>query len=207
MLRHLKFFHKLALMPGVGALGFLVVLIALAVLGARNGQLLSDSEQRYFPGLRASGELTVTLSAIQRGLQDAVGATDAGMLAQTDGQRDHFLGTLAEARTAQSLDAAKARAVEASFRRYYDAARTTSLRLIAGEKGEALSRALQEFTVEYNGIRSQLGDLSAASQRNMQGGGPGHGGGSSRPGRPVVFHHPHADRAARRLGRRRSPAG
>ena len=168
MLRHLKFFHKLALMPGVGALGFLVVLIALAVLGARNGQLLSDSEQRYFPGLRASGELTVTLSAIQRGLQDAVGATDAGMLAQTDGQRDHFLGTLAEARTAQSLDAAKARAVEASFRRYYDAARTTSLRLIAGEKGEALSRALQEFTVEYNGIRSQLGDLSAASQRNMQ---------------------------------------
>jgi methyl-accepting chemotaxis protein len=168
MLRHLRFFHKLALMPAVGAAGFLVVLITLAVLGARNGRLLSDSELRYFPGLRASGELTMTLGSIQRGLQDAVGATDAAMLTQTDGLRDHFLAVLAEARAAASLDAAKAQAVEASFRRYYDAARSTSMRLIAGEKGEALSRSLQEFTLEYNGIRGQLATLSTLSQHNMQ---------------------------------------
>jgi hypothetical protein len=55
--RRLKFLHKLALMPALAALGFLVVFLVLLTLGSRNGRLLGDIESGYFPAYEASEAL------------------------------------------------------------------------------------------------------------------------------------------------------
>ncbi|HYN22704.1 MAG TPA: hypothetical protein VE078_17220, partial [Thermoanaerobaculia bacterium] len=133
MLQRLKFLHKLALMPAVAALGFLVVLLVLATLGTRNRKLLDDIEDGYFPAYAASDAIEETLIEIQRGLQDAVGAADATMFNETDGLRDRFLATLAEVAKNPTIEQARLRRIETGFGRYYELARSTSQRMIAGE--------------------------------------------------------------------------
>ena len=168
MFRRLKFLHKLALMPALAALGFLLVLLVLATLGSRNSGLLGDIENGYFPGFEASDRLESTLNAIQRGLQDAVGASDRGLLAEVDQVRGSFLTILAEARKNPHLEPARLQRIAAGFQSYYTLARETSLRMIAGETGDDLTRSLKSMTQQYNGVRQELETLTAHSKREMQ---------------------------------------
>ena len=166
--RGLKFLHKVALMPALAALGFLLVLLILETLGSRNDKLLGDIESGYFPAYEASDRLEETLSEIQRGLQDAVAASDRGLLAETDGLRDRFLVILGEASGNPTIEPARLQAIGSGFRGYYTLASSTSQRMIAGEAGEGLTRALQEMTAQYNGVRRELEELTVRSKRQMQ---------------------------------------
>jgi methyl-accepting chemotaxis protein len=155
-------------MPALAALGFLLVLVVLGTLGIRNGRLLGDIENGYFPAYEASDRLEETLGGIQRSLQDAVGAADRGLLAETDGLRDRFLAVLAEAGRNRTIEPARLQRIGSGFRGYYTLARSTSQRMIAGETGDALNRSLQSMTTQYNGIRRELEELTARSKREMQ---------------------------------------
>jgi len=83
-LADLKFAYKIALMPGLAALGFLTIVLVSGMVGTNNSQLLAGIEQSNFPALAASRDLEEALAAIQRGLQDAVAAHDKTMLGETD---------------------------------------------------------------------------------------------------------------------------
>jgi methyl-accepting chemotaxis protein len=167
-IRELRFLHKLALLPTLAALGFLIVLLVLVVLGVRNGRLLSDIETGYFPGYQASGSLEQDLASIQRGLQDSVAAADPGMLREADNLRDRFLATLGGAAKNRTIGSAKLQQISKGFQSYYALARETSLRMMRGETGEALTRSLRAMTAQYNGVRGDLEELTRESQREMQ---------------------------------------
>jgi methyl-accepting chemotaxis protein len=167
MFENLKFAYKVALMPGLAALGFLLVLFSSLWLGRRNDRLLADLQDGYFPAFEASHALEETLGVIQRGLQDAVAARDPSMLTETDGQRDLFLGTLAKLEENRTLASEQLQGIGDAFRRYYALARDTSLRLIAGEGGDKVAAALESMKTQYNGIRGQLAALTDHSRKEM----------------------------------------
>ena len=168
MFRRLKFLHKLALMPTLAALGFLLVLLVLATLGSRNGQLLGDIENGYFPAFEASELLERTLTGIERGLQDAAAAADRGLLAETDKVRDQFVVTLAGLRKNPTVEPARLQQIGAGFQSYYTLARSISERMIGGESGDVMNRAIVEMKKRHNGVRQELETLTAHSKREMQ---------------------------------------
>src|SRR6185295_16226077 len=143
-------------------------LLVLGTLGSRNGKLLGDIETGYFSAYEASDQLEETLTGIQRELQDAVAATDRGMLAKADSLRDKFLVILGQAGTNRTIQRAQIQRIGAGFRSYFALARATSLRMIAGETGEGLTRSLQTMTSQYNEIRRELEELTARSKSQME---------------------------------------
>src|SRR5262245_57425824 len=102
-------------MPALAAFGFLLVLVVLGTLGVRNGRLLGDIESGYFPAYEASNRLEGTLTGIQRSLQDAVGAADRNLLAETDGLRDRFGSILAEAGKNRTIEPARLQRIQSAF--------------------------------------------------------------------------------------------
>lgn len=167
MVRGLKFLHKLALMPALAAVGFLLVLIVLATLGVRNGKLLGDIESGYFPAYEASDGLEETLAELQRNLQDATGAADRGLVEETGTVRNRFLAILKEAGKIRTLEPAQVKRLESSFRTYYALARDTSLRMIGGETGELLTRRQQSMAAQYNAIKNELKGLTERNKQEM----------------------------------------
>ena len=56
MLKRLKFAHKVALMPGLSALAFLVILAVSWGVGGKNSDILRKIENGSFPAVDASRE-------------------------------------------------------------------------------------------------------------------------------------------------------
>ncbi len=166
--RGLKFLHKLALMPALAALGFILVLLVLLTVGGRNGKLLGDIESGYFPAYEASDQLEETLAGIQRELKDAVDARDRAMLAKADAQRNQFLLLLNQAGTNRTIERVRLQRIDSAFRSYYTRARKTSQRQMDEILGEDLIRSLKANQAQYNGIRQELEELTARSKGEMQ---------------------------------------
>ena len=164
----LRFAHKLAALPALAALGFLSVLLTLQVVGGRNTRLLDAIQQKDFPAYQVSDSLQQTLTAIQRGLQDAVAAMDAGALAGTDKVRDKFLADLKKAGENATVDVETARDLGDRFEKYYELARRTSQSMIAGTTGEGLVASMQAMKEQYNDLRSRLDTLAEDSQKRMK---------------------------------------
>ena len=166
--RRLRFAHKMAALPVLAALGFLSILISLQVVSARNTRLLDAIEQRHFPAFVTSDSLRQTLLAIQRGMQDAVAAADAGALGATDALRDQFQASLKSAGESGVLDRTAARDLSDRFGRYYELARQTSRSMIAGTTGEGVVAALQSMTGQYKDVRARLDELARDNRRQME---------------------------------------
>jgi hypothetical protein len=71
MLKNLKFWQKVVLMPGLATLGFAIVFVTVLVSNSRNARLIERVFQGDVPALEVSRSLLETLASIQRGLQDA----------------------------------------------------------------------------------------------------------------------------------------
>src|SRR2546423_2188121 len=96
LLNRLSFRYKLMLLPLMAAVGFVVVLGVSTYFAMRNQNLLSRVETGYYPAVDASEKLNNDLTAIQRGLQDAVSAANPAALADVDKLRDRFQSILRE---------------------------------------------------------------------------------------------------------------
>src|SRR6266581_4385724 len=90
LLQKLKFRQTLRVIPVLAAIGFAVVLVVNFAFGVRNQRLLTNVETGYYPAVDTSQALNAELTAIQRGLQDAVAASNAAGLSDVDKLRDHF---------------------------------------------------------------------------------------------------------------------
>ena len=98
MFGKLSFRFKLLSLPLVATLAFLAVLVVTLVLGQRSAALLAEIERGHYPAVALNRDLEHTLSLIQRGLQDAVAAEDAGRLGSIDALSDQFLSQIEEIR-------------------------------------------------------------------------------------------------------------
>jgi methyl-accepting chemotaxis protein len=167
MFGNLRFTHRMLLMPALAAAGLLVILVATLVLGRRTAKVLTDIQQGYSPALETARDLEESLGAIQRGLQDSVAAHDAEFL-DADKQRDAFVATLKRAEGNPAIPADERQSITAAFAAYYQLARNTSQRMVAGATGEGLVASLDAMRKQYNDLRGRLESLTASSRRRME---------------------------------------
>src|SRR5579862_3351991 len=156
MLANRTFKWKVLQLPGLAAVGFVLLLLVTAASGVVSANRLSKVETGHGPWLQVSRDLEETVQSIQRGLQDAVAADSQDLLGGTDSLRDAFLKELAEAKANPVADPGEIAALEASFRDYYEVASSVSRRMIVHAKGDDLTASLEQMREKYNAIKSRL---------------------------------------------------
>jgi methyl-accepting chemotaxis protein len=162
-LNRLNFRHKLLLLPLLAGIGFVVVLLVSIVFNVRNQRQLELIEKGYYPAVNNSEALNQSLSDIRRGLQDAVAAQNAAALPEIDKLHDQFLQRAEEIRLNPVGGAAAYGRVHEAFEAYWAVARPTTVRMIAGESGEALLTSLKAMKDSHNIVQKQLQDDLAAN--------------------------------------------
>src|SRR5581483_7150120 len=167
MLKNLKFKHKIILLPSLATAAFLLILAVSQFLGVKNETLLTRIESGYAPALEMSRNLEETLGEIQRGMQDAAGAADAGLLSETDTLRDRFLKQLEGGRNIATTRIQDLDDMKNEFQAYYLLARETTQKLIRGKVEEETVAALNTMKTKYNKIRGTLAANTARDKKEM----------------------------------------
>src|SRR6202171_95661 len=155
-LNNLKFPYKLLVLPLVATVGFVVILVTNVVMGARQEQRILLVEKGYYPSVQLSTDLDSNLTAIQRGLQDAVASLNVQSVDDVDKLHEGFDRSVEQARGNPVLNRADLDTLEAALDGYYVLARATSLRMIHGETGETLLASLQSMKAKQNAIQETL---------------------------------------------------
>src|SRR5262249_23204672 len=137
------------------------------LFGRSNGALLQAIEVGHHPALQLSRDLQQILADAQRGMQDAVAAKEADKLQETDALRDAFLKELDEARGNPVVPHGELDQQRTAFQDYYQLARATTQRMIAGEHGEGLLVALESMRTKYTAIKKSLETTTSKNQQDM----------------------------------------
>jgi len=164
-LNNLRFRGKLLLLPLLAGIGFVLVLCVSIFFSVRNQRLLALIEHGYYPAVANADALNQDLMAIQRGLQDAVAAQNAAALIEVDGLHTGLLKRIDESASNPVVVPAEHRKIREAVESYYTMARSTTLRMINGESGDALLAALQSMKQRYNVVQKLLeSDLAEDKQ-------------------------------------------
>ncbi|MDP9121520.1 MAG: methyl-accepting chemotaxis protein [Acidobacteriota bacterium] len=162
----MKFAHRVALMPGLAAVGLLAVLAVSQIVGDKTGNLLDSVEKGYSPALETARDLEETLAAIQRGLEAAV--REKSNLNEVEALRGAFLESLDKAAANPTMPADQTRAIRTAFNSYYGLAEQNSLAMIGGATGEALVTSLNTMRDRYLDIVRRLKEATARSKHDMK---------------------------------------
>ncbi|MBP9948210.1 MAG: HAMP domain-containing protein, partial [Vicinamibacteria bacterium] len=163
----LSFRAKLLILPGVAAVGFLLTLLVTMVSGGRSAERLRLAETGYGPSLEISRNLEQSLSLIQRGLQDAVAASNSDFAEELDPLKQEFLQTLEAGKDNPVIDQAELLQLQASFSTYYDTAVSTTRQMIANTRGQDLSAALGVMQTQYRQVRDTLAANTERDKKSM----------------------------------------
>src|SRR5688572_21001656 len=164
LLNTLKFAHKVALMPLVAGIGFLILLGASLALGGRSGARLERIEVGYAPSLDLSRDMQGLLGELQRTMQDAVAAADTTLLREAETERDAFLDRVAAARENPVRNIEQTDSLKSDFLEYFRLADDASRRMLAGENGDAVVGALAQMADRFNKLRAHLDEQTARDQ-------------------------------------------
>jgi methyl-accepting chemotaxis protein len=163
----LGFRYKVLLLPAVAAVGFLLTLLVTMVSGGLSAEKLRLAETGHGPSLEMSRNLEQTLSQIQRGLQDAVAASNSDFTDDLDPMKREFLKTLTLGKTNPVVDQAELTQLEGAFHTYFDTATSVTRRMIEHTGGDDLSAALGAMQEEYRQIRDTLSANTERDRRSM----------------------------------------
>jgi methyl-accepting chemotaxis protein len=167
MLMNWKFAHKIWLLPGGALLALGLVLWMAAAMGGRNARALGELERGHYPALELRHDLQGALTRLQRGLQDAVAASDADQLATADSAASAFRDALTGARTNPVLDAAELQSLRTRFDGYYDLARRATQQMLARDTAAALRESLERMRSGYASLRAELDTATARDRANV----------------------------------------
>lgn len=159
-LNRLAFRYKLLLLPLVAAIGFLTILLVSFTFGKRSEKLLL-----LVPDVRLSAELSATLASIQRGLQDAVTTGDPTAIDKIDALRDAFMRRLATLSANPGFTAAEIEATRKEMEQYYTQARTTTVRMVNGETGDALVSELEQMRKHHQAVVGRLKTIETKNEK------------------------------------------
>jgi methyl-accepting chemotaxis protein len=91
---HLKIAHKLFLLLGLAAFGFVATLVVAAWLGAENGRLTRSMEQGYFPAADRSQRLKLAMFEMDRALAEAARTRAPAPLQAAETYHHEMIGAL-----------------------------------------------------------------------------------------------------------------
>ncbi len=126
MLKNLRFAYKIALLPTMAGLAFVLILGTSWFNAKQSSTLLDEIETGYYASLEMGRELYKGLGLIQRNFQDAAGMADEDMLEEAETMRDEFVRQLEAGRNIPVVDAALIDKIKRSFNDYYMLANTTT---------------------------------------------------------------------------------
>ena len=168
MLKNMRFVYKVWAMPVLAGAGTAIVFIAVVFGMVGGARLVRKTESGFVPALELARDLDEALRSVQRGLQDAASASDAGLLREPDKARDLFLSRVADGGKNETLDGRELLALGDAFRAYYANAREVSSRMIARESGEGLTAALERMRSEYLAISERVAALRTHTKDEMK---------------------------------------
>src|SRR5262249_50169942 len=163
----LKFRGKILVFPILAIAGFLLLFILDQLANARGKALMMRIETGYYPSLELSRDLEQMLEEAQRGLHDAVAASEIEGLSATDAIHEKILQRLEQGRGNPTINVTSLDQLRVQLNGYFTLARTTSARLIRKESGEQLTTALETMRQQYNDLREKLRDNTSRDKKEM----------------------------------------
>ena len=150
----LQFRQKLRLAPSVAAVALGLIFLTNLLLGLAVERQQTRIQRGYYPTEQLSGQLTELLVSTQRALQDAAAANDPERLAVADSLRDVVVAALRQGNAVMSQDDVDS--LKAAYTSYYQIARGTTEKTMAGERGAAALTALREMMASHNRLQDAL---------------------------------------------------
>jgi len=163
----LSFRAKLLILPAVAAVGFLLTLLVTMVAGGQSAEKLRLAETGHGPSLEMSRNLEVSLSRIQRGLQDAVAASNADFAEELDLLKQEFLQILDIGKTNPVINQAELTDLQAAFSTYYDTATTTTRQMMGNSRGADMTASLGAMQAQYRQVRDTLAANTERDRKSM----------------------------------------
>jgi methyl-accepting chemotaxis protein len=152
----LQFRQKLRLAPTVAAIALGLIFATNLLLGLAVKRQQNRIQQGYYPAVQLSGQLTELLVSTQRALQDAAAAGDAERLGVADSLRSVFTGALRGARGNLVMEQSSFDSLGTAYTTYYDLARSTTERTMAGQHDIQALTALRQMMTSHNALKAAL---------------------------------------------------
>jgi methyl-accepting chemotaxis protein len=169
-LQRMSLKRKIALLPLLAAVGFLVVLAIATLIGVRSERVVAQVENGHYPAAERSRDLEDALARIQQALRDAVAAKDAEGLSVADAARAQAEQAFDALSANATVDAVAVGRIRASFEDYYKLARTTTQAWISKqEMSDEFTSSLAAMAKKYNEIHDALVALTASNKTTMLG--------------------------------------
>jgi len=165
----LPFRVKLNVLTGGAAVTLGLVLAIFLISGISNGVVLGRIQRGYYPAAEGIRQLQAGLAEVQRKLQDALAASDSSQLNDADSLRREFGAVADRERTNPVLRAADLAAFDSMMGQYYDLARPTTQRMIAGVYDDTVTANLEQMTARYRAVRDRLQAQDDASRAALAG--------------------------------------
>jgi len=156
MFNSLSFRYKIAILPAVTALIFLVVLGVVQRYGTKNASLMELLEKGHFPAVELNRSLETQLAAVQRALHDAVSNADTESLIVAKPAAEAFLQYLEDGRSNPILDENELNSTKAQFTDYYESALRVSESMIEGGFSKSLSEEIASTGEKYDRLMTKL---------------------------------------------------
>ncbi|HET7187560.1 MAG TPA: HAMP domain-containing protein, partial [Gemmatimonadaceae bacterium] len=152
----LQFRQKLRLAPTVAAVALGLIFATNLLLGVVVQRQQTRIQRGYYPSVQLSGQLTELLVSTQRALQDAAAANDPERLAVADSLRDAVIAALRDAKSNVVMEQGEVDNVQTAYTSYYQLARATTQKTMAGERGAEALTALREMMAAHNKLKDEL---------------------------------------------------
>ncbi len=163
----LSFRFKLLLLPAVAAIGFVLTLVVTMMSGGRTAEKLRLAEMGHGPSLEMSRNLEQILAQIQRGLQDAVAASNADFASDVDPMKQEFLKTLDQGRSNPVVNQAELTQLQGAFNTYFDTATATTRLMITNARSTDLTASLEAMQTQYRQVRDTLAANTERDRKAM----------------------------------------
>jgi signal transduction histidine kinase/CheY-like chemotaxis protein len=157
---------RMAAIATVASLALIVLVAVGSMTATKVEEHLVDIRDHYLPKVGLQNRLEAQLERVGRGLQDAVAASDRGLLKATRTTHEQLLAELAAAGPA--VEPAAGRAALEAIDAYFASAYRTSERLIDGETGEAIVEDMADMQAKLATAADLLRTASAFDARALQ---------------------------------------
>jgi methyl-accepting chemotaxis protein len=168
MFQNISYRRKLLFLPGMAALGFLLVLALLRLEGLKNEEVTDRIETGYFPALNLGRDLAETLDEVEHMFEEAANVDAVSLLPATEQPRDRFLDLLETGKTNPLLDAELLDVIAEEFRGYYSVAREATAQLIREGASDALLPDLEKRRKALERLHNRIDALRLRQTNEMK---------------------------------------
>ena len=162
---------KIVLLPTLAGVSAVLVLAATFFFGRRTQADFLTLERGHYAALDQSRAAEADLTVLQRVMQDAVAASDAGALSGADSVAGTLRARLESSKANPTVRAAELDSLQAMAAAYFATARPATARMIAAASGDttvtqdSVMAGVQSMRTAYNALKDSL---AARTKRQEQ---------------------------------------